>query len=1464
MADDPKDGGGSLLGAAVGLTPLGIGIGVAAKREFAAGLHIPPDEPAMTRSLDALRNPATTPRVPSANNMLEFMRKGGPGSTALTGDVARQAWDWAGQGLKKNVRERLLTFTAGLETMADKDVIRAIEQTLRQNESEEMVRMFRRFKTNVAALETHKAIFGSLPDFKPMAHTGDLVQSFRGPMDKGIAAGAESLAQKLGATLHSRGFERQGFHGVIWEMVFKGGKGGDFSVMVPEAIDNIMAEGFTFQTRRYAPDMLVKTAEGMKVFTPGEMFLKEIESSIVPDIGSRLKSQTDVHRAISQARAATLGIFESLPAVPESMLPEVQQQHELLRSQRIRLMKEVGARKIWDGSPEFVPSFTQMGQEEVDEFMRSAEGRRWGLTGGVGPRAAMFGYRSTAQWEKYYLTPEAIDHGRRTEQAYRRFQLTAETDEHLRSQERFRRYRNYETKAARGERTMRVGMRAVYVDPDRHAKLLSELFMGEGEAIGRREMGRMSFESLETAKLRLRPDLVEKGFKGVKVGEILGTTIEGKPFVYQEGMDIVGSTAFSSPGAGEYHQLSYMQHHQFRHGSKVFGDAKALVLLRQKQEIDAAVRSITSNRETAAATDMLINMDTLKKNKALHNKQMITSLAEVVHLKNQTRRIKNGEKVLQLLDVEKFSSTMSNLATKGGVYDTAAHSRMVGNLMRFAAEEVKVSAEQFGSIFGSVPYVLGEEEAERLARQGLAGTTVGGFKHSTNRYIGAMSQGVAGGVAHLAFGGPPIDVGGLGALEPRAFEILAGKAWGKQGAAIAEELKSRMAIAQPHVVAAHQELGKTLSSITGELKMGADARVFDVTKTGYDGRAFQTWMEKGGGWISPGKSLPNIYVPGADKLQHLLPHETAGGIEARTVVSNAYHDLGRQAAALSEGRLTTKEFTAEMEKTAEVLRKQWAPLGKGLGAIGRGKVAGSAYLRGVSTSAAGVSSAIRDSKAVGISLGAFKNMAQQMIEAGYDRGEMEAMVERFRSGQQVSGILTRHPYIGEFSLQPTNFRMVADLADDQMILPELEAKVTATSSAGSTVTKTIKLGPLVGLSGDKDADAFSAMLLSPDKEKELRRSIMTNDNAFTQRYMQHQVRMQLFQPKKVASEGMTTISKMIGDVSKLGSGQRWVGSLSMQLTRAKEAVQIFGKGAGAADARFLMEWLEQTPISSKHLSAAQAGELPDLMRTLISGLESHNAERMELAVKKIMVGSGVAEDMLTGNVRLDKAGAEEIARITGTKVDRNIQGVNLTQAIKTMMEAMDEYQARGGAEALDFLSGRGRYSISRFPELMGQGTTSVLSKVSSATTTATNIAARLGKGIIKHHKTIGLGFAGSLAVAAALSDPNETIGPGSRLIPQASTVLNMAKGSSRLKQEDVMPAGQETGSPSAPSRLAPRTARIDTANPGRRVQVRARATAGVNSAAVGGALSGLSRNTNINLRDNRSAILPHEISNKLM
>jgi hypothetical protein len=415
------------------------------------------------------------------------------------------------------------------------------------------------------------------------------------------------------------------------------------------------------------------------------------------------------------------------------------------------------------------------------------------------------------------------------------------------------------------------------------------------------------------------------------------------------------------------------------------------------------------------------------------------------------------------------------------------------------------------------------------------------------------------------------------------------------------------------------------------------------------------------------------------------------------------------------------------------------------------------------------------------------------------------------------------------------------------------------------------MGPLVGMAGDKDADIFSAMLVAPKTEERVRKMAQGADAAYTNRYVQHQMRLGLMKAK--AQQGATTLlsvqKNMQAAASKLGTVQNWVPKLSIQMTRARQAVLSHAKGAALADAQFLLEWMEQTPISAKHLEAEGVlrGEFRTGLESIAEAMSAKKAGDLEREVLRMFKDKGsIGWNLLQRDIGITEA--TDVQRITGINPGKKIASFDLAAAARTITESMTLHERSGRRRVADILAGRAKrpkvremaQAVSRLG--MDKG---IFAGVSKSTTAAVGFLGSAGHTIIKHHKPLGLGFMGALAVGAALSSPVETIGPAAAYNTKAK--MNYTKSGRRMKPEDLRPPEHAQGQPSVPPMMSQPTARVAPPGSGPMTNVRARSASPIDVAELASRINnttGSSRSLSLNIQDRRSAMDSWTLSNKLL
>jgi hypothetical protein len=1452
---EKKEGTG-LLGAAAIATPTAVGASIAARRIY-TDRTTAANAPVAAMEAVGFAPRAAPPQIDMASHLkyMNNLRAGPLREIPISArpELLRSAWGKAMEFADPMSRENLRTFARELTTMPPADVFSAIYRTVEESNSALMNRVMNRFKTNVGALAGQFPMYG-VPQFGAVGVPGvNVARLGVEDIPKGLAPFYEQAAGRLGAATNILEYTRPEFAGYR-NLLFQFGE--DVGLMVPMTHEGAFLEGKFLRTRYIAQDVALfdPVTKQMQRISRPEYLMKEFAETIAPQIAEGRLAGPDVDVAIKALRTKALHEMETISNVPDELRNEALRRYQRVRGQAVQVRVEKPLPDV-RGPWQYRERFQAPTAVELSSAMEVA-----GFKAGTSPTAIAKGIvmGEGVDMRQWFITPEAADPSRRMEQSMRNWELAE--DSWQASRERFGRYDIFNTAERRAAwatkhlpttadlveglegpvprqarfttEPLPPHLRTVYMDPERYAAQIEQLGIGEGGAaadvrlkkyLTQQTMTHTHLTSVNNAAM----ELVRAGKAAeVPAGTVLGWTQEGAPFVTKtpEEQRIVAATRFFSEGQGYYETVSHLETQRMAKWEKFFGDLKAVFRFSDPREIAGTVRGV-GGEAIAQGVDIVASMDELKKNASLHNKQMITALWEMAE--NRPALSAAGE-MFYKSPVTTMRAVSARAVTEAG-YE---HPRMVESLMRFAREEIGVTAREFGQVFGAVPSALGAEEAEALARG------VG----ATGGQIAAMGEGLAAGRAQVFYGGTKelTGAGGLGSLEPRAFEMMRGGGFGQLGRDLSEEFAQRLVYTEPERAATHEALTRTLQSMVGKADLGDVSAKWDVAARGYERRGFQEWIEglgREGGMLRLGGEFGDVFVPSPAALEHMQPFRTAGGQAIKGELSNIFHGLavhGAQTYAQDEA-LSAAAMRQHIAQAAQAFHKHQAPAGKGMGGLLRGKLLGSRFLTGVAPF--GREAAEKLGADVGV-IGIPEQQAAEMladIAPMYEKNVAFAeMSQRLLEGERVGGVVARHPFIGAYSVQPIQLQVMKSLQEPVMMLPSISQTVEFAGFG----EKTLQMSPMLGMAGDIDADIFSASLVSPDIEQKIMKRVMTEGDEYTVRQAQHQLRVQLLKAKKAAG-AMTMLdveAKLRADVRKLGVTQRWVPRLSVEMTQARQAVLQFADEAMQADAQFLIEWLEQQPISAKHMSAKEiaGGHLEAQLQTLSNVMASRD-ERSASRLAGLVEGMvSKKEEDISRAILMDDLHIQNVAAVEkamGAKVGRVLPSINLERTAETIMTSLRKYEESGQQVLAEQLSARGKpmqvKGLNKYLNVFTHEGAHALSGVSKAGLTAKNLIGAVGEGMIRHHKAIGFGFAGSLAVALALSSPTDTIGPGSALNKAVNLNAVRGKSASKMKPDDVAPPRQVRGSPTVPPMLHQNATRLS--GQGQRIRVQSRGNYAMNT-----------------------------------
>jgi hypothetical protein len=740
------------------------------------------------------------------------------------------------------------------------------------------------------------------------------------------------------------------------------------------------------------------------------------------------------------------------------------------------------------------------------------------------------------------------------------------------------------------------------------------------------------------------------------------------------------------------------------------------------------------------------------------------------------------------------------------------------------------------------------------------------------------------GVTQLHFGGAKelTGSGNIGTLEPRIFTLLAASDPGKMGNEISNELLERMIRWSPERVVMHEELMKTLGSLEGSITPTKGSLIAEVSEINNKGKMDEIF--KRGGFVKTGvNKIPQIYIPGYETVPQLHPRMVGTGALVDTsqpgkIFRNIVSDIkGMQRV---DSPLSEEDFINKFEKEKGYLTQlfqETALAGKGAGSIARGELGGSRALTVLSESGgnevSAFSTAVKNmtniptgmkDRVVGLPTTYAQEMFDEMKRL-YGSEAIAPMEKRFMSGELIAGMGMRHPTIGAYSMQPVLFKAIQTNQPEILISERME-DITLKGPTGS-ITKSIQTGILPGFAADKDADTALAMLLSPGTEEKLRTQMLSVDSALAtqmQEYRDHSIRMQLLKPKAAAEidVGVSAAERRAAEATKLALTSEEVGQLSTALTRSRVAVMASNlPETNKLRSLSLLEWLEQQPISGKHVAVKQA----------LSGM-------FEAQLDAVKMGAGGNAPLLAGAISEMTEGIDSRLKPLfqeGLELDKGgrIGGWHLAETTKDIAGAAHEFNALPAgsqlAAATRYATPSSGASIG-FEQLSNVIMANQIKPSNFAAEGARNTLAAINRqlGTIAHKtrpiiKPIALGAIAAGATMAVLGPT-----PG-QLPPPSGDERVQLTNQTRDNIEIPGITQQILGQPSVAPHLQQKSMQIDQSSSDRRKSLRATIKANnlttQQRQALVNRLNGRYPNSqmNVNIQDDRKTLNPHAISDML-
>ena len=431
----------------------------------------------------------------------------------------------------------------------------------------------------------------------------------------------------------------------------------------------------------------------------------------------------------------------------------------------------------------------------------------------------------------------------------------------------------------------------------------------------------------------------------------------------------------------------------------------------------------------------------------------------------------------------------------------------------------------------------------------------------------------------------------------------------------------------------------------------------------------------------------------------------------------------------------------------------------------------------------------------------------------------------------------------------------------------------------------IRLSPMVGHAGDYDGDTIAAVFGGPHIQKQLHRDFL--DPTSRGLYEEFSIRSQLLKAKAAQAGGANIADMASGAVYKLGvtkTGQLGALSNEIQMYRAAALSDVDKFTATErADVLHLMEWMEQTPISAKHIAAGQEEKVVTLLDQIHASLASKKASGLQGALGQIMntetakqSGLGAMNEGVTAFLDLQGKGQVEALPIRGLSASSAIENAvkmrnifEKTAAGSTTASRLRELMLEKGRgiraeEALGLVK-PGTIGGSTFGSMFseaGMASEGTLAGLARGASERIGAAQRLGARILPHMKPLAIGGGIAVGLSLLLSEPPKVLGPGATVPPRAS--MGSGSGGSSIPPENVNQESRVSGSPTVSDvTRSGNTARVAS---GYDVNVRSNSRSNLDYGSMNTqmrrAVGGRGR-VNSFVRDDRSSLTPQKLSSIL-
>lgn len=1294
------------------------------------------------------------------------------------------------------------------------------------------------------------------------------------------------IQSELGAGMQINIAARSDIPGSELSVRYTGGKlPAPLELKIPRVLPedpNIVVRGATQQSKYIAGQFTILEGNKIKSTLNYEqwMLLRAREDLIPKLLHDRQLTSSSMRREVSKFHgrmAESLEWVESLPAGTHQGLD----QYLKLRS-NIRHLYGVGGAQL-----------DELAYARLLEtgYLETAEGIRESIFPGASATQISKNVVYMTDPREMYLFPEAMSFGRRPLQPIRReFAPTSQAIEYMQKD-----YLNREFSWAKMKAGVEAPMaRAMYVSETEAARLAESGIGTQGGGLisnilsPQRRIRELMTYNISTKEVGEISKFLTPGATSWEInqvleeGAILGREPSGSIVQAGKNLKVLTATMFEDEGMGQFIKLVAEREIGDLQWSKVYGGGKGMFAEVPQERLVYEARKFGATH--LGEINAIISMGELKKNRGLLWNQVFTSLW------NYSKQNMNSGKQLGALasnfanDPTKMINKIRTLATRGDIMN---EDKVLSATMRLA-RSAKLTPEQMGGVFGAIPDIFMSAKSAGGIMQEWGQKGWGG--PITLAEAEYLNKRVSQGVTQLMFGGlVGPGSGKTGTIEPRMFELLQSEEFGLLGKEIQADISARMLSEYGYRLGEQDILARSIKSMISPSSIAGG--ISPTTALADIGK----YMESGFNLNIP--SVGAIEVPGQSVLSQMAAFKTASGQEITSDLAKMYQGLIATASEFESGNIGRQALTEQLNQTISEATKSYFATITGEGGLLRNRLPGSVFLTGVPNA---FQYALADKYTVGIT----KSYALKMFEGMqgiYNPEQIQAMMKTLGEGGIVPGMMARHPAIGPYSVTPVKYKLVpgegpyavfnemerqalitpgSKILSEQGAIEALQGNVNrqlAYKQAGTAIAEGIRFSPLVGMAGDVDADIYAAWFAGPQLTEKLGQYIGTPE------YEEYMLRGQLLKGKAKKGNVLTLRQMAAEDALKIGIPQTRLGSLSVQLQQARASVLqgTLGK-TEKTQALGLLEFLEQTPISGKHLAPGQAPRMIDLFADLQNALRKGDPGLMRSTITNLFDGdtlAGYKGTLLDQGVTvayMDENNKLAQKFVRGFELNKTT--TNIANEMATFKKSMSgEFSAARLHEALmgripSFSPSQAKSVIQNMEEtflkdfFLAPKQAGTMANLAKGAQSMVNRLGAAGRSMIPLSKPLAIGLGASIAIGAMLSAPPISLDAEMKQPPSPN--LDSGTGGQYINGNNLT-RGSINGRPGTPDSIPSGkhyVARGGGARRGYSVNISGESSNSINYTDMSAKVSrffGKNTYTNTHVQDDRRSLTPQRVSDIL-